>query len=54
MWLEQSHKKNSVSQIEGVSDMVPHTGSVGRRLRKGTIAFDCLFVWEKAVLELLP
>ena len=44
--------ENSVSQVDGVSDMAPACqlcDSVGGGLRKGTMAIAHLFVWEKAV-----
>ena len=48
---------NSVSQVDGVSDMVPACGlcgSVGGGFRKGTMATTPLSIWEKVVLQLLP
>ena len=35
---------NSVSQVDGVSDMAPACGSVGEEFRKGTMASSCLDV----------
>ena len=48
---------NSVSQVDGVSEMVPGCqlyGSVGGGIRKGTMASASTSVWEKAVPQLLP
>ena len=45
-------RANSVSQVDGVSDMAPACrlcGFMGRGLRKGIVASACLSVWEKAV-----
>ena len=49
--------KNSVSQVDGVSDLCLLAGSVGVGLRKGTVASASTFVWEKAAppaLVLMP
>ena len=46
-----------MDQVDGVSDMAPTcwlSGSVLGGFRKGTMAFACLSVWEKAVPQLLP
>ena len=50
-------RANSVNQFDGVSDMAPVCqicGSVGGGFRKGTLASADLFVWDKAVPQLLP
>ena len=47
---------NSVSQVDGVSDMAPASqlcGSVEGGLRKQTMASARLSVWEKTVSQLL-
>ena len=50
-------RANSVSQVDGVSDMA-HAGwlcgSVGGGLRKGTMSSAPLSVWDKAVPQLPP
>ena len=46
-------RATSVSQVYGVSDTAPACwlcDSVGRGLRKGTMASASTFVWEKAAL----
>ena len=48
---------NSVGQVDGVSEMVPacqFCGSVGRALRKETMASATTSVWEKADAQLSP
>ena len=48
---------NSVSQVDGVSDVVPACrlcGSVEGQFRKGTMASAHLSFWEKAVCQLSP
>ena len=48
---------NSVSQVNGVSDMVPASGSVGKGLIKGTMTSASTSVWEKdaqLALALMP
>ena len=50
-------RANSVSQVDGVSEMVPGCqlyGSVGGGIRKGTMASASTSVWEIAVPQLLP
>ena len=49
--------QGEANSVDGVSDMAPTCqvcASVGRGLRKGTMASVCLSVWEKAVSQLLP